>query len=411
MTQNQISGLLSLIANILSTRILCAALVVSVFIALIAAARKRLPLVLRSWLWGAAFIGLLFPFERFFSILLADYNLGLKSSAIIRALAWSPLFSAAAVIKQAVPLIWPAGVLYFAVKSGIDAHRTRRLLFDGKVAVCAAYFYRGRSHIYLPQDFDTAYTSGEQELLLAHEKQHIAQHDPLLYRLLPIAQCVFWFCPAVHKAARLFQRDRELLCDRRVTQDRSEREYSILLLKAACKKPVGRMASGIVSEEGGVKERVERFAMPVRASRTAAAAALLGLTALLCAGMLGLSPVLFEPPTNFLKVTVTTPSHVLPDDATDWKRVQSMERFVLFSEEGATLDQAAMHGYALAIGLAPEQQLTVTINSGYRPILFRSGYFHSAVRKFKIEELLTQTISLSYNEPAYRIRDLVLRHL
>lgn len=70
-----------------------------------------------------------------------------------------------------------------------------------------------RPIIVVPADFAARYTSAEQALILAHERQHAARRDPAANALLATLQCVFWFNPLIHIAASRFRFDQELACD------------------------------------------------------------------------------------------------------------------------------------------------------------------------------------------------------
>lgn len=90
-----------------------------------------------------------------------------------------------------------------------------------------------RPQIILPADFKTRYTAQEQQLILAHEAVHVRRRDPLANALCALIQCVLWFHPLVHYAARRFRLDQELSCDAAVMQayPRLRRSYAEAMLK------------------------------------------------------------------------------------------------------------------------------------------------------------------------------------
>lgn len=406
MSGQRLIWLLEAVITILGFRILCAGLAASLFIAVMMAVRKRLPPVLRTWLWNATFLMLFLPFERSITAMMIAGHLNMIyewDTDIAAYLLQSPITLIVFVAFRILPYLWLAGFLFFAVKSSREAVRTHRMLKEGTVPVCAAYLSKWRYHVYLPPDFDTAYTRTEQEMLLAHERQHISQHDPLWYRLLPALQCVFWFCPFIHKAARLFQRDREILCDERVTQSRSKREYGFLLLKEAQKKSPGFTVPGIVSEMGDIGERVDVFITPIRTGSIAVAAVLLVMSAVLGVGLMGL-PSAYQKEISFFKnIKVLLASDYDSSDAyLTIPHIEGMEQFVLTGEDGIVLNQEGLYEYAVSMGLAPEQRLRLIVVTGVRPVMF-DGYISNVETEFEIGKLMTETIFIPINELEQRI--------
>jgi len=88
--------------------------------------------------------------------------------------------------------------------------------------------------IVMPKDFGDRYSRDEQVLVLAHEQAHIARHDSRLNGLCAGVQCLCWFNPLVHLAARLMRVDQELACDEAVVTrfPAARRAYAEVLLKA-----------------------------------------------------------------------------------------------------------------------------------------------------------------------------------
>jgi bla regulator protein BlaR1 len=85
----------------------------------------------------------------------------------------------------------------------------------------------------LPQDFSERYTPDECDLILAHEREHLAGGDPYINGFAVLVRCVFWFHPMVRMAENYFRQDQELACDAAVVQRHpgSERIYAGALLK------------------------------------------------------------------------------------------------------------------------------------------------------------------------------------
>jgi beta-lactamase regulating signal transducer with metallopeptidase domain len=97
--------------------------------------------------------------------------------------------------------------------------------------------------IVMPAD-DGSYSPEERELIRAHEREHVARKDPRAAAFAAISQCLCWFNPFMHLAARLIRLDQELACDAAVViaRPRSRALYARTLLKtqlAATPLPFG----------------------------------------------------------------------------------------------------------------------------------------------------------------------------
>ena len=91
-----------------------------------------------------------------------------------------------------------------------------------------------RPTIVTPSDFAARFSADEQDLILTHEQTHIARHDSRVNGLCCIAQCLSWFNPLIHLAARLVRIDQELACDETVATrfPEARRAYAQVLVKA-----------------------------------------------------------------------------------------------------------------------------------------------------------------------------------
>lgn len=101
-----------------------------------------------------------------------------------------------------------------------------------------------RPMIVLPRDFGARFSSAEQALVLAHERQHLDRFDPMVNAVTMGLRAVNWFNPLVHIAARALRIDQELACDAAVLARHSgmHRIYAEAMLKshaAAFDIPVG----------------------------------------------------------------------------------------------------------------------------------------------------------------------------
>jgi hypothetical protein len=124
---------------IFGLRILVSAFFISIFIKVVILARTRLSPTVRSWFWGAAFLGLFIPFERSFTFFTRGIYIQIitQSIAVLQHLSFARYLP---YVLQCLPFLWFAGFLFFAVKTAADANRTYRSLQNGTIQVCGAYF-------------------------------------------------------------------------------------------------------------------------------------------------------------------------------------------------------------------------------------------------------------------------------
>lgn len=87
--------------------------------------------------------------------------------------------------------------------------------------------------IILPVDFDTRYDDAERELILAHERIHVARRDVVSNALVVAFRCLYWFNPLLWIAAERFRRDQELACDETVVSrhPNARRRYGEAMVK------------------------------------------------------------------------------------------------------------------------------------------------------------------------------------
>ena len=99
---------------------------------------------------------------------------------------------------------------------------------------CPALVGVWHPRIVLPADFESRYSASERELILAHERHHLARGDALANALATVLRSVFWFNPLVHLAMTRFMADQELACDAAVIArfPSARRVYADAMLKA-----------------------------------------------------------------------------------------------------------------------------------------------------------------------------------
>ncbi|MBW8813150.1 MAG: peptidase M56 [Caulobacterales bacterium] len=137
-----------------------------------------------------------------------------------------------AVQQVSVPLLafWAAGVVLAIAALALAQARflAAARVGHGGPAVVGVIAPR----IVMPAD-DGTYTEAERELIRAHEREHLARHDPRAGALCATLQALCWFNPLAHLGAHAMRLDQELACDaavlRRRPRDRAL--YARTLLK------------------------------------------------------------------------------------------------------------------------------------------------------------------------------------
>lgn len=174
--------------------------------------------------------------------------------------------------------IWLAGAIAFAAWQVIlqrRFHRSLGIVHDGADGHLRAERSAGlpaviglRARIVLPADFETRYSVGERELILAHERIHLARHDVLGNALLAALRCVYWFNPLAWIAVDRFRRDQELACDETVVSrhPHARRVYG----EAMVKTQLSAMPAPLACHWFGghpLKERIAMLKRPVPRTR------------------------------------------------------------------------------------------------------------------------------------------------
>lgn len=89
-----------------------------------------------------------------------------------------------------------------------------------------------RGRVVLPADFDERYTPLQRELVLRHERVHIARFDLSANLVASALRCLHWFNPLLHHAFARFRLDQELAADALVLAQRPDarRAYADAML-------------------------------------------------------------------------------------------------------------------------------------------------------------------------------------
>lgn len=160
--------------------------------------------------------------------------------------------------------------------------------------------------VVLPPDFHRRYPLEQAELVVEHERAHLATGDVRLNLLVVVLRCLYWFNPLLHWAATRFRHDQEMACDAAVLArfPESRRAYADAMLKtqlAVLGLPVGCHWQSSQS----LKERILMLKHPIP-GRARKRVGLLALVVALSAGSYGawaLQPAsLNQPPAYIGKV-------------------------------------------------------------------------------------------------------------
>jgi beta-lactamase regulating signal transducer with metallopeptidase domain len=148
---------------------------------------------------------------------------------------FDPIFMATQALDQApakaLLAIWLVGVGLGVVMVARCQLRFLRMARRGRAGPAVTGFFAPR--IIMPANSDQLYSPEERALIRAHERTHIDRGDPRTNGFIALAQCLLWFNPLIHVAAREARLDQELACDATVLAHRSgqKRLYAETLLK------------------------------------------------------------------------------------------------------------------------------------------------------------------------------------
>jgi len=148
---------------------------------------------------------------------------------------FDPVYQASQGLMQApgamLLLLWLAGAALGAAVVALCQLRFLDMARRGLAGPAVAGFFAPR--IVMPADAPALYSDEERALIRAHERTHIDRGDPRTNGLIAAIQCLCWFNPLVHLAAREARLDQELACDATVLAHRpgQKRRYAETLLK------------------------------------------------------------------------------------------------------------------------------------------------------------------------------------
>jgi len=148
---------------------------------------------------------------------------------------FDPVYQASQGLMQApagaLLMLWLAGAFLGACIVALCQRRFLDMAGRGLAGPAVAGFFAPR--IVMPADAQAVYSPEERALIRAHERTHIDRGDPRTNGLIAAIQCLCWFNPLIHLAAREARLDQELACDATVLAHRpgQKRRYAETLLK------------------------------------------------------------------------------------------------------------------------------------------------------------------------------------
>ncbi len=200
-------------------------------------------------------------------------------------------------IGLAVLLLWLLG----AVVAGVVQYRRHRrfcseleptirlgtiggaeLLLSARIAAPVASGVL-RPCIVLPDAFEQLYAADAQQVVLAHELQHLRRRDPVANVIANVIVGMFWFHPLAYWAYSRFRLDQELSCDEAVVASAPEqkRVYGEALLVAAASTSG---AIGWSSSKRQVARRIAALQRPTKSAVVRQVGCATSALLVLCAG-------------------------------------------------------------------------------------------------------------------------------
>lgn len=231
-----------------------------------------------------------------------------------------------AAIAQLPPIVWLAiwcagsvlSVAILALRQGRFARALGRLRPRNDLGV-GVFGAESSAHgpavigvlrpiIVTPADFDQRFSDEERRIVLAHERAHLAQGDPLINAFLVTLQCASWFNPFVHLGARALRLDQELAADAAVLATSARRTYAEAILKTqiVASAPLG--AAWPPNSAQSLKERIAMLkrTLPSRTQRLLGVSAIAVVALGVCAAAWAAQPT---------RVVVAKSPHIARADA------------------------------------------------------------------------------------------------
>ncbi|PVM84328.1 TonB family protein [Caulobacter endophyticus] len=143
----------------------------------------------------------------------------------------APAAAKAPALATIVFILWEIGVALafalFAIRQARFVRAVGRLtpLDDNRAVLRGEHVDAGplvlgwlRPRIVVPADFADRFEGEARALVLAHEDVHLRRGDATINGLVVALQCLCWFNPLVHLAAKALRVDQEIACDAAVIE-------------------------------------------------------------------------------------------------------------------------------------------------------------------------------------------------
>lgn len=193
-------------------------------------------------LWGIlplSLIAMLFPHRQYLDMAATPDTPASQVIASVPLLAIAP----ASIWPTMLVSAWMIGGLGMLLLFGLQHQRFLRRM--GTLTQCEGVYLASdtdigpalagcfKPKIIVPADFFERYSAAEQALIICHELMHKRRGDVIANSLCALLQCLFWFNPLMHIAARSFRLDQELACDALVIaqEPQARRTYAEAMLK------------------------------------------------------------------------------------------------------------------------------------------------------------------------------------
>jgi beta-lactamase regulating signal transducer with metallopeptidase domain len=168
----------------------------------------------------------------------------------------------------AILALWIAGAVAVALLIAVRQIRFLALARRGLAGPAVAGVVAPR--IVMPANAGERFTPEERAIIRAHERAHIDRKDPRTNGMIALAQCLNWFNPLIHLAAREARVDQELACDATVLArlPGQRRRYAETLLKTQLTESLAPLGCHWVGAKAHPLEvRIQALRLPAASDR------------------------------------------------------------------------------------------------------------------------------------------------
>lgn len=212
--------------------------------------------------------------------------------------------------------------------------------------------------IVIPKVIYQSFSEDELNVVLQHERTHIALGHLWMLRVWELLQCIFWVNPLFAFSLKYFKEDIEWICDRICIQNyrQDARSYGQVLLKSAAmlsaKVCPGSRYAAFNGESGyrELKKRVQHIAECRPYNKRSAVVFICVLAVFIAAVFTGIHSISYPRYTNFDEIVVfdSTGTEQLLEDSDELRQAISID------EETVYVDREMMNSLFDAQGLQPD---------------------------------------------------------